>query len=253
MPELGNRGRQRLVVLVALVVLAVGLSVTSGGRDEPAYAAGDCGPNNANRAALTTAGGRTFRPCLAKVNIAIDIPRTQTSNLGCGPFFLRPCFAGKWRITGVQRSGLQTVRYLDGSTEQLYRLTFRQFQVYNSLSMTTEQIPGGPDPGYTMRLLPDAGAKLGGTSSSGGPVFTDMWVTAGSLINLDFSVLGIGFTCDENLRVDNGILAVTSFIAISSDGCGMNLDARYIVTTAETGDLTGQYAVNLPDARILVD
>lgn len=253
MPDLGDRARQRWVVLAALVVLLASLTVSTGGRDEPAHAAGDCGPGDTHRALLTTAGGKTFRPCLAKVNIAIDIPRTQTSSLGCGPFFLRPCFSGKWRITGVQRSGLQTVRYLDGSTEQLYRLTFRQFQVYNSLSMTTEQIPGGPVPGYTMRLLPDAAAKLGGTSSSGGPVFTDMWVTPSSVIHLDFSFLGVGFTCDENLRVDNGILGVTSFIAISSDGCGMNLDARYIVTTAGTGDLTGQYAVNLPNSRILID
>lgn len=243
--NLSRRG-QRLLVLAALVVLVSAWALWPQ-PDRPgdrAHAVQQCGAGDANRATLTTSQGRTFRPCLSGVKLRISIPRTQTSSFGCGPFFLQPCYEGKWRISSVNRSsGTQTVRYADGTEEQLYRVTFQQFQIHKDVTFST--LNGS---GYALELKPDIGAKVGGTGSDGSTVYTDLWVTGDSSIALDFNLLGIGYTCHGPALVRD--LGVASFLTVSSDGCGLTLDAAYIVTTAGTGNLQGFYSVNLPNTRI---
>lgn len=247
-----SRRRQRLLIAATLTAV-LGSAALTLPRAEPARAAGGCGPGDANRAALTTGQGRTVRPCLSKVNLRIEVPRTKTSSRGCGLLFLQPCYEGKWKVTGVQRSGLQTVTFADGSTERLYRLTFRDFTLDKDVSIATTQHPTGPPPGYTLRLLPDASAQLGGTGSDGDTVYTDLWVTADSSMSLELNVLGVGINCDGALTVDNALLAVSSLIPVTAPGCGMDLNVRYIVTTAGVGDLDNKYAVKLPNTRMLMD
>lgn len=213
---------------------------------ESAHAVQACGPSDGWRASLTTQNGRTFRPCLSKVDLRIQVPyRSYTCNL----FFT--CYDERWRIEGISRSsGTQRVVFADGSSEDLYRLTFRSFTVANNLTMSTAQVPGGPAPGYGLSLKPDSSAKLGGVGSNGATVYTDMWVTGDSLVRFNFNILGIGYTCGSDNRVDG--LGIASWITVSVSGCGMDLHARYIVTTAETGDLAGQYSVKLPSTKLTV-
>lgn len=241
--------RQRLLVLGALLALTVAwLLVPQPERaGDQAHAVQECGTGDTNRASLTTAQGRTFTPCLSKVKIRVQIPRTQTSSWGCGPLFTQPCYEGKWRISSVGRSGgTHTVKYADGTTEQLYRLSFQQFRIHKDVTFSTL---GGA--GHTLTMKPDLDAKLGGTGSDGSTIYTDLWVTGDSSIALDFNFLGIGYTCHGPVTVAD--LGAASWISVSSNGCGMTLDAAYIVTTADTGDLEGYYSVNLPDTRIWVE
>lgn len=244
-----HQGRQRLLVLASLVVVLAALVVWP---EQPpkAHAVQQCGPRDAYRAALTTSTGRTFRPCLSKVSLRIHVPRTQTASWGCGPLFTQPCYERKWRISSVNRSGeRQRVTYADGSYEDLYRLSFQQFRVHKDLTMTTSPVgTGNPASGYGLSLKPDLDAQLGGTGSDGSTVYTDMWVTDTSSVALDFSLLGIGYTCDGPVTVAE--LGISSWLTVSSDGCGMDLQVRYLVTTANTGDLTGQYSVKLPRTTI---
>lgn len=236
--------RQRAVVIASVLAVVLALAWWPDGRGEPAHAVQPCGAGDVNRATLTTAQGRTFRPCLAKVKLRISIPLTRTSSLGCGPFFLQPCYAGKWRISSVSRSsGTQTVKYADGTSEQLYRLTFQQFRIYKDVTFATLGAPG-----YTLTMQPDLDAKVGGTGSDGSTVYTDLWVTGDSSIALDFNLLGIGYTCHGPAAVKD--LGIASWLTVSTDGCGMTLDAAYLVTTAGTGDLQGAYSVNLPNTEI---
>lgn len=226
-------------------ILALLLSFTfwpSSERDSAQAATQPCGPNDANRATMTTSRGVTLRPCLSKVNLKLDIPRTQTSTLGCGFLFLGPCFAQKWTIAGVQRSGLQTVKYADGTTEQLYRLTFSQFNIVRDSTLSTTN-----GNGYNLTVKPDAAATIGGTSG-GNVIYTDLWVTPESLIWLNFLI----FDCGTATRVDNGLLGVTSLIPVSSPGCGMDLNIRYQVSTsaAANGAISGVYSVQLPNTSI---
>ena len=243
---LGHRGVQRgLVLAVLLAVVAALLLTPRPGRDDAVAAAQPCGAGDAHRATLTTGQGVTLRPCLSKVNLRLEIPRTQTSNVGCGLFFLQACFAdGKWSITGVKRSGAQTVTFADGTTESLYRLTFQQFSIIKDGTLTTTN-----GTGYTLKILPDSAATLGG-AVSGTTIYTDLWVTGASMIYLNF----LTFNCTSGARVDNGLLALSNIITISDTGCGMTLDIRYAVTTsvAANGDINGVYSVALPNTTIEV-
>ncbi|MEI4272351.1 hypothetical protein TEK04_11520 [Klenkia sp. LSe6-5] len=238
--------RQRRVVVLALTMLLVVATwwpTSSGAVDVPPGLA-TCGPGDANRADLTTRAGVQLRPCLSGVTLRISIPPASSR---CG-IFGRTCWDKKWSITGVSRSGLQTVRLQDGTTQQLYRLTFREFAVTQDVTLQTV---GGN--GYTLTLAPDADAVLGGQGSAGTTVVTDMWVTGESLLRFEFSLLLLPvFTCESDTRVDNGILGTTDWIPLSVRGCGMSLDARYVVTTAETGPIQGQYSVRLPDTDVTV-
>lgn len=244
--SLGRRSRQRPLVLAAVLAVLAALTWWPDASHEAAHAVQACGAGDTNRASLTTQNGRTFRPCLAKVDLRIHVPARSYT---CGIFFT--CWEERWRIEGISRSGgTHVVRYADGSTENLYRLTFRQFTVANNLSMTTGAVPGQPAPGYTLSLRPDANAQLGGTGSNGATVYTDMWVTGDSLVRFNFNVLGIGYTCNTDNRVDE--LGIASWLTVSVSGCGMDLHARYVVTTAETGDLAGQYSVKLPGTKLAV-
>lgn len=246
------RGRQRLLVLGSLVAVVMALTSWPDSPPEAAHAVQPCGAGDANRATLTTSTGRTFRPCLSKVDLGIRVPRTQTATWGCGPFFTQPCYEGKWRISGVSRSsGRHTVTFADGTTEQLYRLSFQQFRVHKDLTMSTAPIgTGNPAAGYGLTLKPDLDAQLGGTGSSGEVIYTDMWVTDSSSVALDFNLLGIGYTCHGPVTVAD--LGAASWITVSSDGCGMDLHVRYLVTTADVGDLQGHYSVKLPRTTITV-
>ena len=241
-----RRGRQRgLVLLVLVAVVGALLLSPRPGRDEAVAATQPCGANDANRASLATGQGVALHPCLSKVNLRLDIPRTQTANVGCGVFWLQACFAdGKWSITGVKRSDAQTVKFADGTTESLYRLTFKQFSIIKDGSLTTTN-----GTGYTLKILPDSAASLGG-SVSGTTIYTDLWVTGASMIYLNF----LTFNCTSGARVDNGLLALSNIIDISDTGCGMTLDIRYAVTTSvgANGDINGVYSVALPDTTIEV-
>lgn len=240
-----SRGRQRAVVLLAVlaVVLALGLWPEPGRGS--AHAVQQCGAGDANRATLSTKRGVTLRPCLSKVTTTMVIPRTKTSNLGCGTLFLEPCYEKKWQITSVSKTANQTLKYADGTTESgLYRLTFEQFQITKDATLATS---GGA--GYTTTLKPDAGAKLG--NASGQAIYTDLWVTADSTINLSF----LTFSCNDSVRPDNGLWSFADiFIDVSAGGCGMNLKIRYAVTTSSgaNGEITGAYSVNLPNTLLTV-
>lgn len=249
MKPFAHRGRQRLLVLGAVLTFVMAWSFWPDTPQEAAYAAQQCGAGDANRASLTTEKGVHVTPCLSKVNLKIFIPRTTYS---CGLFNSFTCVhGGKWKITGVMRSGgSQTVKFADGSTEQLYRLSFREFRIWKEARLFTQQIAGEPEPGYTLNLLPDNDAFLGGVGSTGTTVWTDLWVTGDSRIGLDIPLIA---NCDDGIRVDAGVLALTSIINITSEGCWMDLNVRYLVTTAEVGDLTGKYSVRLPNTTIRVD
>lgn len=245
-PGSGNRARQRLLVGAALLLVLGALSWWPDAGRESAHAVQACGPSDTYRASLTTENGRTFRPCLSKVDLRIQVPHRSYT---CGIFFT--CYEERWRIEGISRSsGRQRVVFADGTFEDLYRLTFRSFTVANNLTMSTGQVPGGPVPGYGLTLKPDSSAKLGGIGSAGAVVYTDMWVTGDSLVRFNFNILGIGYTCASDNRVDE--LGIASWLTVSVSGCGMDLHARYVVTTAETGDLAGQYSVKLPATRVTV-
>lgn len=238
--------RQRLVIVVAMLSLLLAVVVWPTSTDDRAVAATQpCGTNDANRASLTTGNGVTLTPCLSKVNLKLAIPRTQTGNIGCGVFFLQPCYAnGKWSIDGVKRSALQTVKFADGSTESLYRLTFSQFKIIKDGSFTTTN-----GTGYTAKLQPDSAASLGGTSN-GTTIYTDLWVTGASMIYLNF----LTENCTAGTAVSAGVLGLTQLLAITSSGCGMDLDIRYAVTTSASanGSISGVYSVNMPDTTITV-
>lgn len=242
----GTRRWERLWVLLGVlaVVLAL-LFCPEPGRDD-ARALQACGAGDVNRATLVTKNGVTLRPCLSKVTTTMVVPRTQTSSTGCGTLWLQPCYEnGKWQITAVSKTGGQTLRYADGSTESgLYRLTFRQFQLYKDATLATT---GGS--GYTVSLKPDAAAKLG--NASGQTIYTDLWVTADSIINLSFLTFG----CEDNVRPDDVLWSIADvFTDVSASGCGMNLKIRYAVTTSSgaNGEITGAYSVNLPNTLLSV-
>ncbi|TCJ21909.1 hypothetical protein [Nocardioides jejuensis] len=240
-----TRRWQRAWVFLAVLAVVVTLGLWPDSPREAAHAAQACGAGDANRATLTTKGGVTLHPCLSKVTTVMNIPRTQTSSLGCGTLFLQPCYQTKWQITAVSKTSGQTLKYADGSTESgLYRLTFQQFQVSSSATLSTT---GGA--GYTTTLAPDSAAKLG--NASGQTIYTDLWVTADSTINLSF----LTFSCNDNVRPDNGLWTLADlFIDVSAGGCGMNLKIRYAVTTSSgaNGEISGAYSVNLPNTLLTV-
>lgn len=241
-----NRNRQRWLVFGAVLSVLIALTLWPDSPPEAAHAAQACGAGDANRATLTTKNGVTLRPCLSKVTTVMTIPRTQTSSNGCGTLWLEPCYQnGKWQITAVSKTGGQTLRYADGTTEGgLYRLTFQQFQVYKDATLATT---GGA--GYGVTLKPDTAAKLG--NASGSTIYTDLWVTADSIINLSFLTFG----CEDNVRPDDLLWTLADvFIDVTASGCGMNLKIRYAVTTSSgaNGEITGAYSVNLPNTAITV-
>lgn len=230
----------------AVLSVLLALTLWPDARPEAAHAVQACGAGDANRATLTTKNGVTLRPCLSKVTTVMTVPRTQTSSTGCGTFWLQPCYqAGKWQITAVSKTGGQTLKYADGTTESgLYRLTFQQFQVNNSATLSTT---GGS--GYSVTLKPDTSAKLG--NASGQTIYTDLWVTADSVINLSFLVFG----CEDDVQPNDGLWTIAdAFIDVSASGCGMNLKIRYAVTTSSgaNGEISGAYSVNLPNTAITV-
>jgi hypothetical protein len=241
-----SRAAQRSVVFGAVlaVVLALGLWPDTG--REAAHATQACGAGDVNRATLTTGHGVTLRPCLSKVTTVLNIPRTQTSSAGCGTLWLQPCYENnKWHIDQVSKSGGQTLKYADGSTESgLYRITLKQFNVSKDMTISTS---GGT--GYGVTLKPDTSAKLG--NASGSTIYTDLWVTADSVINLSFLTFG----CEDDTRPDNLLWTLGDiFIDVSAGGCGMNLKVRYAVTTSSgaNGEITGVYSVNLPNTAFTV-
>jgi hypothetical protein len=242
------RGRQRWLVFGVLLVVLLAVLITPKDEHDAARAVQACGPSNANRASLDTGNGVHLTPCLSKVNLHMSIPRTQTSNIGCGVLFLQPCYAdGKWKITGVKKAGSQTLKYADGTTESgLWRLTFRQFEIYKDATLATTN-----GSGYTMRIVPDANAQLGKDAGGGGTIYTDLWVTGSSRIYLNF----LTFSCPNGVQVDDVLWSIANiFTSISDTGCGMDLDIRYAVTTstAADGSITGIYSVNLPNTTITV-
>jgi len=243
-----DRRRQRLLVLGALLAVVLALLVWPEEQRDAAYAATQpCGPNDANRASLTTGNGVAVRPCLSKVTLNMVIPRTQTSSRGCGTLWLEACYEqGKWQITAIKKQSGQTLKYADGSTESgLYRLTFQQFQVVKDATLNTT---GGT--GYGLALKPAAAAQLG-RASGGSVIYTDLWVTADSTINLSFLTFG----CEDNVRPDDVLWTIANaFTSISAGGCGMNLKIRYAVTTsaAADGQSTGVYSVNMPNTTVTV-
>jgi hypothetical protein len=241
-----TRRWQRCWTLCALLAVVLALLLCPDPRRDTARAAQACGAGDVNRATVTTKNGVTLRPCLSKVTTVMNIPRTQTSSTGCGTLWLQPCYeAGKWQITAVSKTSGQTLRYADGTTESgLYRLTFQQFQVYKDATLATT---GGA--GYTVALKPDSAAKLG--NASGSTIYTDLWVTADSIINLSFLTFG----CEDNVRPDDLLWTLADvFIDVSASGCGMNLKIRYAVTTSSgaNGEISGAYSVNLPNTLLTV-
>lgn len=248
-----TRGIQRLLVLVSLVVLLAALFLVPGeGPQQSARAAVSCG---ANRASLTTGQGVTLSPCLSEVTTRVVVTRSApTSSFGCGPFFARACYERRWQINGIQRGGPYTVKFADGSTRSLYRLTFRNFDLLKNAQITTQRMgndsagAAGPLPGYTVKLTPDVDAHLGGGADT---TYTDLWVTGSSWLQADFEVLGVGFDCTETRQVDNALLSFTAITAVDVHGCGMDIDVAYMVTTPPSGGVPN--AVHLPRTTLRLD
>lgn len=253
-PEAGpSRGTQRLLVLASLVALLAAMFLVPGeGHQHSARADVTCG---ANRATLTTGQGATLSPCLSEVTTRLVVTRSAaTSSFGCGPFFARPCYERRWQINGIQRGGPYSVKFADGSTRSLYRLTFRNFDLLKNAQITTQQMGddgagvAGPLPGYTVKLSPDVDAHLGGGADT---TYTDLWVTGSSWLQADFQVLGVGFDCTETRQVDNAMLAFTALAAVDVHGCGMDIDVAFLVTTPPAGGVPN--AVHLPRTTLRLD
>lgn len=238
--------RQRLIVVLALVAVLGALAIWPY-QDDPsraAHAAQQCGPNDANRATLTTQNGVTIRPCVSKTTLRLVVPRTQRSSAGCGFLWLNPCYQeDKWSVSEFRRATGQTVKYIDGTQESLIRISFKNFRIHRDVTMTVEN-----GAGYTLTIDPDQGMGLGGASSAGGDIITDLWVTPDSMMYLVYLTEG----CHSGTRADAGILNIVFWDVNTDSGCGLDLKIRYLVTTADTGPITGRYSVNMPNTSIVV-
>ncbi|HSV38954.1 MAG TPA: hypothetical protein VLI04_09360 [Nocardioidaceae bacterium] len=224
----GNRRRQRVLVLFALVALLVASTITTGGRDEPAHAAGACGPNDAYRSTLQLYGGAgTLRPCLSKVNINVGIPQSGQSH-----------FFDIQKIRIIEDN--VTLRYADGSTESnLKHITFESFNVRDNMTLTVD------GPGYDVRMAPDAAAVIGGEG-----VNTDLWVTGDSFVTVSSIILFFGLCTTASVNLFSNLSWLLN--GSSWTGCGMNLDVRFMAVYRPTGSTTGLFPIKLPNTTISV-
>ena len=226
--SLGHRGRQRILVLFSLVALLVGATITSGGRDEPAHAAGACGPNDAYRNTLQLYNGAgTLHPCLSKVTIRVTIPQSGQSH-----------FFDIQKIRILEDD--VTLRYADGTTESgLKHITFESFNVRDNMTLTVD------GPSYDVKMMPDSAATIGGTG-----VNTDLWVTGDSFVTVSNILLFFGLCTTASVNLFSSLSWLLN--GSSWTGCGMDLNVRYMALYRPTGSTTGAFPVKLPNTTIVM-
>ncbi|HET7736750.1 MAG TPA: hypothetical protein VFK52_12290 [Nocardioidaceae bacterium] len=220
--------RQRVVVLLSLVALLVAATITTGGRDELAHAAGACGPNDAYRNTLQLYNGAgTVRPCLSKVTINVRIPQSGQSH-----------FFDIQKIRIIEDN--VTLRYADGTTESgLKHITFESFNVRDNMTLTVDGA------GYDVKMTPDTAATIGGTG-----VNTDLWVTGDSFVTVSSILLFFGICTTASVNLFSSLSWLLN--GSSWTGCGMNLDVRYMALYRPTGSTTGSFPVRLPNTTIVM-
>lgn len=171
----------------------------------------------------------------------------------------------------VDDGQLHTMKYADGSTEQLYRLTFENLRFLEDVTLQTTN-----GQGKQVRIKPDrvpgldrVEAQLGGRGSDGRQIYTDLWVTPESVINMDLAGINplqiddpllqpllselAGVSCDDDTQVQNPLLGITGIVPLDVRICGLDLEVRFLTTTAGTGDLQGAYAVKLPNTTLSLE
>jgi hypothetical protein len=237
--ELSAR-KQRIVVLVALLIAALAITVVplsqSAGR---ADAQVSC---DGNRASLSTSWGSTATPCVADTPTLLSIPANKTANVGCGTLFLQPCWETRWNVKSFKRAGPFNVKMADGTTKSLYRLEFSQMGVINSATLTSQNGNGN------VVITPQSTAQFGDQTG-----MVNVWVEGSDTMLLDFTVLGIGFTCNDAswATVDSQLIGTISGLGIPLNvdkGCGINLHIYYMASSNANSAKT----VQLPNATMAV-
>lgn len=221
------RTRQRLLVSIAVLVLVLVSAFAPLTRPETARAAAAvaCGTNDANRASLLLADGTRVTPCLSKVNLNVSITG------GFGSYNI-------YKIVFPEGFGTVPLKYVDGTVENLYHLTFQSFKINSTAKLVAR--PGSGGPPYTLSITPDTAATIGGTG-----VNTDLWVTGSSTVVLSF----IG--CNS-FAVSTAASLSWLINGSSWTGCAANLDVRYATAYVPGAATQGVYPFKLPDTTIAV-
>lgn len=225
--------RERLLVVGALLVLFTALLMAPLGRESPADAAPtrfQCGANDANRATLSLYNGAgTLRPCVSKATMNMTVAKSGENK--------------RYRLSKVRAvsgSGTEPVKYIDGTSENLFHVTFESFVIDSNAKMTVTPPAGGPS--YSVALNPDSAASVGGTG-----INTDLWVTGDSTLNLPNPLL---FGICTNFKVSTFASLSWLLNGTSWSGCGMDLDIRFLAVYKPGGTTTGTYPIKLPNTTI---
>lgn len=223
--------RQRLVLVLSLVA-AVVVSVTAVSADEPAVAASQCGAGDVNRNTLTLgAGEQVVRPCLSGTTLEISVP---TSCL------LTVC-ENKYKVSEIRRHGKETVRYSDGSSQELWHFTFKALTFKQDVSMRTTNNAAGQ-----LGIVPEGAAHLGGTAEDGTVMYTDVWVSSGTF-NITLTDLPSLLLCSIPIPADSPLVEIVQGGTIR--GCGLDLDVKYLVSY---GPSSNGSPVRLPNTSLEV-
>lgn len=229
--QLPVRG-QRMLVILAVAVVTFAVAFVPIGQAERARAANPvgCSPDGStdvNRASLTLADGTVITPCISHVNLNFHIT-------GSGGAF------GISKIVFPNGNNTVPVKFVDGTVENLYHITFQSFQVNANAAMTVHPSLGSTNPPYTLTIAPDTAATIGGTG-----VNTDLWVTGASDVALvvigcwDFSIAGAAGL--------SWLINGSSWI-----GCNANLDVRYMAAYVPGAATSGVYPLKLPNTTLTV-
>lgn len=220
-----RRIRQRRLVFSALTILILVCAYAPLTKPDAARAAVvPCGLNDANRANLTLADGTHVTPCVSKVNLNIALTG------GLGSFNVN-------KISFPEGFNTVPIKYIDGTTENVYHITFQSFVVNNSAKLVAKPSSALP---YTLGITPSGGAVIGGTG-----VNTDLWVTGPSTI--DLSVIGCWSFSVSGAAGLSWLINGTSWV-----GCTANLDVRYATAYVPGAATQGVYPFKLPNTTLTV-
>lgn len=227
-------GRQRVTFVAALtaMVLATVLSVSA---DEQAVAKVECGPGDGHRAKLALgASDQEVTPCISGTTLDITVPRSCVGTI---------C-ESKFKVAEIRRHGQETVTYADGSKEKLWHFSFKELRVNKDLSMKTR---GGST--ADVSITPKGSAQIGGTTTSGDPLYTDMWISSGTF-NITITDLPSAFLCTLPIPEDSPLIDLLPGATLR--GCGVDLEVKYLVSYDPKGSTTGTYPVRLPNTTLEV-
>jgi len=224
--------RQRFVVLAAICALVATVVFAPIGTPEKARAVGTvgCSPDGStdvDRATLTLADGTVIHPCIARVNLHLSLTG------GLGSFGIN-------RIVLPEGGGTVPVKYVDGTTENLYHLTFQSFLINSGAKMTVHPSLGSTNPPYTLNLNPDNAGQIGGSG-----VNTDLWVTGSSNASV-FFLLCVNFAVSTMASL-SWLLNGTSW-----SGCNGELDVRYMTAYVPGGTTKNVFPLKLPNTSVSI-